>query len=1465
MAKKITIDIEVNGKMQKATVSAKKLQKALDGVDNSTEKATKSGDRYQRGLKGVGQQSANNTKNNAKMIQGMGGLVGVYASLAAQLFAVSAAFQFLKRAGDLQVLQSGQTAYASATGVALKGLTNDLVEATEAQITFRDAAQAAAIGTASGLSRDQLTKLGTAAKDVSIVLGRDVTDSFNRLVRGVTKAEPELLDELGIVLRLKDATEKYAASLGKSANDLTAFERSQAVANDVLSQTEQKYSKILAVTGSSVNQFNQLGKAFDDVVMKVQNAAAVIAGPFSKVLTETPSLAIASLGLLLKGPLAAMGINFGELAKGARKSAAESQAYYETVSAEAKKATLDQEKLKTAFKNTVASIPKTNVQASPVLQRAQAGVMTKRDQANLSKALQAAEKNYNKHGIVVKGIFKGMSIQMVRDMTFAFEQVNLAEQKKLSKTKVYATRAVAFYAGVAASVKSMGAAVATAGTKLLSFLGYLGIAVTLYQLVKDVVGFGNENLSASEQLYQKNRDSLAELNEELKTFAEVQRILAEGTMSMESFSNIGSAIGQRNLKQAAEDYKLYLSAQRQDLANQKANQARKAVYEKNQGVMLGKEGHRVYSKSERERIEEVEAANPVKALTKYEKNAQEFFNNMIKSLDAVEKETGVTQAAFTEFRRVLEEGGTEEEFNKARDSAIGMANAIKEGSRIAEDARTSVQSFITSFAPLNSAETSLQKIDDRLKNIATQAKGASFQQMGPVFEDVEDEFGNIIQKQKMEIDPLTGALEPVMQMITMKGLPADHPLMVEKRLLEQQRPIIDTINKSKHQGQIDSLKFQQKLATSVKGQDAAQRALQQLENKSLTLENQKAIKEEERRILMEDITKLQKGELTPAQQRRVELLDEEITLLGLQNEEIEYKKTLEEKILETKRNQIKLQDTQSIIGAEKLALEISQKAFEIDKQRLEIQSQLRKSRMDENIADRTANNPFADNEGIQARANLDLAKQELNIRLPFIKKEYDNKVAMIGLEYDLLDAKRQQTANEMTLLAARLREESEQDPSKLAQAARAEQLATDLMAASYDDAEKAALNLAKSTKEASEYGLAKAVRDAERAVEALKPMNQVLMSAGKAFTSSLNDAFNVIFDYAAGQVKDLNEALKEVGRGLIQTIQEAVTQQFIVNPILDMFGLRDDPAAAITAAHTSGAQAVGTAITTGASTMQTSIQTALNSAQVKVCCCNEETPGAPIPSELKRIQGLGSFENVLKDEGFTQGQISAARFDPSVGDTFLQSSDSFGGDILDDMGGEGQGGFFSSITAMFSNLFGEGGRITGMLGNLFGGDGILSGMFNGLFGDGGALSGLFSSLLGGLGSLFGGAGAGIMSLFGFKNGGIMDNGKKVQGYAAGGIAKGPKSGHMAMLHGKEAVVPLPKGNAIPVDMKGSGGVNTNNVSVNVDMGSGGGGAGRSTVTPGQGSDLGAAVAQAVQKELQNQKRAGGILNPYGTS
>jgi hypothetical protein len=125
------------------------------------------------------------------------------------------------------------------------------------------------------------------------------------------------------------------------------------------------------------------------------------------------------------------------------------------------------------------------------------------------------------------------------------------------------------------------------------------------------------------------------------------------------------------------------------------------------------------------------------------------------------------------------------------------------------------------------------------------------------------------------------------------------------------------------------------------------------------------------------------------------------------------------------------------------------------------------------------------------------------------------------------------------------------------------------------------------------------------------------------------------------------------------------------------------------------------------------------------------------------------------------------------------------------------------------------------------------------------------------GGVFGSSGK---RLPGYRYGGIS----KMPGYAVGGIARGSDSGYPVMLHGTEAVVPLPNGKSIPVDMKGAG--QNNNVVVNVSVDSQG--RGQTSTESQSGADagnLGQAIARAVQQELQNQKRSGGILNPYGVA
>ena len=314
MAKnKVYIDVVVDdkGTTKKVAISSKALGNQLDGLAGSTEKNSKkqkelkeNTDKTNKSQRGINKTAASGAKNFANMSSSItGGLVPAYATLAANIFAITAVFEFFSKAADTANLVAGQEALAISTGVAYKTISNAIKDATGAQLSYKEAASAAAIGTASGLSPDQLTRLGKAAADTSLVLGRDLTDSFNRLIRGVTKAEPELLDELGIILRLKPATEKYAASIGKVASELSAFERSQAVANEVLEQAERKFGDVADRADKSGQAINRLKTSFDRLLESLQLTLSGNLAPFFDFLANNTTALIASLGFLGSGIL----------------------------------------------------------------------------------------------------------------------------------------------------------------------------------------------------------------------------------------------------------------------------------------------------------------------------------------------------------------------------------------------------------------------------------------------------------------------------------------------------------------------------------------------------------------------------------------------------------------------------------------------------------------------------------------------------------------------------------------------------------------------------------------------------------------------------------------------------------------------------------------------------------------------------------------------------------------------------------------------------------------------------------------------------------------------------------------------------------------------------------------------------------------------------------------------------------
>jgi len=554
MAKKIqggqlVFTVSDDGSLKLLEQKTKKAAKSMDKLGGASQNTD-------RRMKGVTQQSSNATKNFSKQAQTMqGGIVAVYATIAAQVFAVSAAFQFLKGSMEMRNLIEGQAAFGATTGVAYKSLTHDIQAATGGMIQFKEAAQAAAIGTAAGLSAGQLEQIGVAAKNTSLALGRDMTDSFNRLTRGITKAEPELLDELGIILRLEPALKAYATSIQKNVADLTQFEKSQAVANEVLGQAEAKFGSITKIMDPSAFALQQFAVAFDELVMKIQKGTAEFMIPIMQFASKNVYALVGALTLFLAPILksilpdfAAMGVaasaNYKIAATAAGEAADEAQrakAALSGASGKGAEGLVDNDYMK---KNKIKGAD------------GKIGGQMSQRQINMRK----------KHLQAGTGFAKNMNKRQLADYRRFLTDQDIALNASLGKRQGFITRqqyrARALYAGTTAFYKKTQMQM-VAVTKMASramngamkLMGWIGIALMIFEAVKALYTWikgVDEAAEAEKKLAEGIKERYTGLTSEIGNMIEVQRAGLLGFRG--TIEQIGSAFGSVDIAKVLADY-----------------------------------------------------------------------------------------------------------------------------------------------------------------------------------------------------------------------------------------------------------------------------------------------------------------------------------------------------------------------------------------------------------------------------------------------------------------------------------------------------------------------------------------------------------------------------------------------------------------------------------------------------------------------------------------------------------------------------------------------------------------------------------------------------------------------------------------------------------------------------------------------------------------------------------------------
>lgn len=263
----LTFDIQEDGSLKLVTKNLNDLNKATQNNSKVARDAGKANDelnyKLNQGSTGVSSAARSFSKLNQAIGAGPNGLVGAYATLAANAFAVSAAFNTLREAAQVEQLMKGLEIQGNRTGVTLKQTAQEIVKITNGALGAADAMRSTALMSSAGLVKSDMEALTKIATDASVALGRNLPDAMDRITKGVVKLEPELLDELGLMTKLTEASNTYARQNHKTATSLTAVEKRTAFLQAIQREGALKFGGIVDEAG--VNQYDRLAATFDNL------------------------------------------------------------------------------------------------------------------------------------------------------------------------------------------------------------------------------------------------------------------------------------------------------------------------------------------------------------------------------------------------------------------------------------------------------------------------------------------------------------------------------------------------------------------------------------------------------------------------------------------------------------------------------------------------------------------------------------------------------------------------------------------------------------------------------------------------------------------------------------------------------------------------------------------------------------------------------------------------------------------------------------------------------------------------------------------------------------------------------------------------------------------------------------------------------------------------------------------------
>lgn len=190
-------------------------------------------------------ESIGAAKNLAGLVSGLATVGAVLAPVVAAGLAMKAAFDVSLEAESIRSVGIQFELLGKNAGIATETLKAGLIEASKGLVDDTELLKVAnkAIVTM-GESAARLPEIMELARKASVVTGDDVADSFEKITHAIATGQAKALKQMGIIVDLNKAYQKYADSIGESVQVLSNEGKQRALLNEVLVQGKKNLSEV---------------------------------------------------------------------------------------------------------------------------------------------------------------------------------------------------------------------------------------------------------------------------------------------------------------------------------------------------------------------------------------------------------------------------------------------------------------------------------------------------------------------------------------------------------------------------------------------------------------------------------------------------------------------------------------------------------------------------------------------------------------------------------------------------------------------------------------------------------------------------------------------------------------------------------------------------------------------------------------------------------------------------------------------------------------------------------------------------------------------------------------------------------------------------------------------------------------------------------------------------------------------